>query len=133
MAANMTGADGTSQHIVAFGGGGLSVEPEHRLLDEYILDLTGKSQPRVCFVGTASGDAESYLLRFYQTLAVGRGRAGHLALFRRTVTDIRAFILEHDVVYVGGGNTANLLAIWRLHGLDTVLREAWAAGVVLCG
>ena len=58
---------------------------------------------------------------------------GHLALFRREVADLRRFVLAQDLVYVGGGNTANLLAVWRTHGLDRIFREAWEAGVVLAG
>ena len=56
-----------------------------------------------------------------------------MALFERRIGDLRAHVLAQDVVYVGGGNTANMLAIWRAHGLDRVLTEAWHAGVVLCG
>src|SRR5574341_1251071 len=126
-------AAGAVRHIVALGGGGFSMEPENRLLDDYILVLTGKAQPRVCFLPTASGDADGYLLRYYQAFADGRCRATHLALFQRTVADVRAFVLEQDVVYVGGGNTANMLAVWRAHDLDVALRQAWEAGVVLCG
>ena len=66
--------------------------------------------------------------------AVGfRAAPSDLGLFERTVADLRGFVLDQDVVYVGGGNTASLLAVWRMHGLDAVLREAWEAGIVLCG
>lgn len=56
-----------------------------------------------------------------------------LPLFRRDGRDIKRFLLEQDVIYVGGGNTANLLAVWRLHGVDRAIRAAWRRGVVLCG
>ena len=65
--------------------------------------------------------------------AHGTANRSHLELFRRTVTDLRAFVLAQDIVYVGGGNTANMLAVWRVHGLDTILREAYESGVLLCG
>ncbi len=122
-----------TRHIVAMGGGGFSREPENPLMDDFILGLTGKAEPKVCSVPTAQGDADSYLLRFYQAFAARRCRPTHLGLFHRTVDDIRRFVLEQDVIYVAGGNTANLLAVWRVHGLDSVLREAWDAGIVLCG
>lgn len=115
------------------GGGGFSDEPENPLLDDFVLSLTGKPKPRVCFVPTASGDSEGYVKLFYDAFLGERAEASHLALFRRTVPDLRAFLLSQDVVYVGGGNTISMLAVWRAHGLDLVLREAWEAGVVLCG
>ena len=119
--------------IVAIGGGGCGLEPENRALDAYLLGVTGKSTPKVCFIPTASGDDASYLLRFYATFAAYDCRATHLALFHRSVRDIRALLLEQDLIYVGGGNTAAMLAIWRQHGVDSVLREAWDSGILLCG
>lgn len=123
--------------IVTMGGGGFSMEPENLALDAYVLGLAaaraGGRAPRVCFVGTASGDSERYLLNFYAAMARLPCVASHLPLFQRAAYDLREFVLSRDVVYVGGGNTANLLAVWRLHGLDGILREAWDAGVVLAG
>ncbi len=121
------------RRIVALGGGGFSMEPDNPLLDDYILGLTGRARPRVCFVPTASGDADGYVARFYRAFARRGCLATHLPLFQREAADLRAVILDQDAVYVGGGNTVNMLAIWRAHGLDRVLREAWEAGVVLCG
>ncbi len=119
--------------IVAMGGGGFSMEPDNPLLDDYVLSLATSPQPRVCFVPTASGDADSYIVKFYTAFGNGRSVPTHLSLFRRSVDDLRTFILAQDIVYVGGGNTANMLAAWRVHGLDDVLREAWSRGVILCG
>ncbi len=121
------------KQIVAMGGGGFSMEPDNPLLDDFILGLAGKPRPKVCFVPTASGDAAGYVLRFYQAFPLKRAEASFLGLFPRTEPDLRAFVLSQDVIYVGGGSTVNLLAVWRAHGLDTILREAWDAGVVLCG
>ena len=99
-----------------------------------MLSLARSGRPRVCFVPTASGDSPVYVANFY------RAFSGHhdcepsdLGLFERTVADLRGFVLSQDVIWVGGGNTASLLAVWRMHGLDVVLREAWEQGVVLCG
>jgi dipeptidase E len=121
------------RQIVAMGGGGFSMEPDNPLLDEFVLSLARSSRPRVCFLPTASGDADSYLARFYRAFAAFNCRPAELRLFNRDVLDLESFVLAQDVIYVGGGNTANLLAIWRAHGLDRVLRRAWEDGVVLCG
>src|SRR5215207_4533312 len=107
------------------GGGGFSMEPENPLLDEFVLSLARRERPRVCFVATASGDAESYVASFYRAFSAFDCRPSDLQLFARKVADPRAFVLSQDVIYVGGGNTANLLAVWRTHGLDAVFREAW--------
>ena len=119
--------------IVALGGGGFSMEPDNPLLDRYILGLTGKTRPRICFLPTASGDADGLIVKFYTAFGAERCQPVHLALFRRTVSDIRSLLLSQDVIYVGGGNTINMLAIWRAHGVDEILAEAWREGVVLAG
>ena len=109
------------------------MESDNPLLDDYVLSLVGSDKPRICFLPTASGDSDSYIVSFYNAFGGSRAAPTHLSLFRRTIDDLRAFILDQDIVYVGGGNTANLLAIWRVHELDEVLREAWLNGVILCG
>lgn len=119
-------------HIVAMGGGGFSMEPENPLLDDYVLSLVPSGRPRVCFVPTASGDSEDYVERFHDAFS-GRADTAHLTLFRRDDTDLRETVLAQDIIYVGGGSTVNLLALWRAHGLDVILREAHEAGVVLAG
>ncbi len=118
--------------IVPFGG--LRPRPGalHPLVD-YLLKLTGKPRPKVACIPTATGDAPEHLLAFYNRIPAARAERSHLSLFHRTVTDIRAYLLEQDLIWVGGGNTANMLAVWRVHGVDRALREAWEAGVVLTG
>jgi dipeptidase E len=120
----------SDRHIVALGGGGFSDDDPR--LDDFILGLCGKQRPKVCFVGTATGDSSFYLRRFYDAFPRGRADPSHLALFSRPNRPLEE-LLDEDVVYVGGGSTANLLAVWKLHGLDAVLREAWERGVVLAG
>jgi dipeptidase E len=125
-----------SRWVVAMGGGGFSMEPENPLLDDALLDLVrrtrSRDRPRICFIGTASGDSEGHIATFHAAFD-DRTEATHLALFDRTVEDIGAFLLEQDAVYVGGGNTANMLAIWRIHGVDVGLRAAYEDGVVMAG
>lgn len=125
------------------GGGGFSMATDGTALptplDAFVLELgtrrsvaRRRDRPRVCFVATASGDGGEYVARFraaFETVA----DTSDLALFSRTVDDLEAFILDQDVVYVGGGNTASLLAVWRAHGVDRALRAAHEAGVVLAG
>ncbi len=123
--------------IVALGGGGFSMETA-RALDDHVLALTGVERPRVCFLPTASGDADHYIVRFYRAFA-GRAEASHLSLFRRDRSpgavegDPRAHLLAQDLIYVGGGSVISLLGAWLAHGLDHVLEEAWRGGTVLCG
>jgi dipeptidase E len=121
--------------IVAFGGGGFSMEWGNTLLDDHVLSLTGVERPRVCFLPTASGDADHYVVRFYRAFPATRCEPSHISLFRREtgVGDPRAHLLAQDLVYVGGGSLVSLLGTWRAHGLDQVLREAWQSGVVMCG
>lgn len=122
------------QQIVAFGGGGFSQESGNPLLDDFALSLSGAKAPRVCFLPTASGDADHYIVRFYNAFR-DCARASHVSLFRRErgVSDIREHLLSQDVIYVGGGSVISLLGTWRAHGIDEILREAWESGVVLCG
>jgi dipeptidase E len=122
------------RQVVAFGGGGFSQEAGNPLLDDYVLGLTGRASPRVCFLPTASGDADHYIVRFYNAFR-DRARPSHISLFRRErgVQDIRAHLLAQQVIYVGGGSLISMLGVWRAHGLDEMLGDAYRAGVVLCG
>ncbi len=120
--------------IVAMGGGGFATEPENLLLEQYVLSLSRNHiKPRVCFLPTASGDSENYIERFYTSFGKLDAVPSHLPLFGLTVRDIRAFLLEQDVIYIGGGNTLNMLLIWQKRSIDTILREAAENGTILCG
>ena len=122
--------------IVAMGGGGFQMEPDNPLLDDHVLALAragaGRARPRICLIPTASHDDDG-LIGDFERLFASRAEPSVLRLFDRTGDDLRSVVLGQDAVYVTGGNTANLLALWRLHGLDEILREAWMAGVVLAG
>jgi peptidase E len=127
-------------HVVALGGGGFSMEPNNPLLDDFILSLSPRQPARVCFVPTASADSATYIARFYRAFA-GKCIATDLTLFDAPALprhpaetrDLADYVREQDIFYVGGGSTANLLAIWRAHGLDSLLRKAWRAGAVMSG
>ncbi|MEO1126973.1 MAG: peptidase E [Cyanobacteria bacterium J06639_16] len=126
--------------IVAMGGGGFSMEPDNLLLDDFVLSLASRTPAKVCFIPTASADSASYLVKFYRAFS-GRAIATDLTIFDPSAvprqpshtSEIASFVADQDILYVGGGNTANLLAMWRVHGLDNVLYEAWCGGKILCG
>ncbi|HET7589223.1 MAG TPA: peptidase E [Solirubrobacterales bacterium] len=123
------------RQIVALGGGGFSMESGNPLLDDYVLGLTRAERPRVCFLPSASGDADHYIVRFYRAFSAHRCEPSHISLFRREQgpIDLRRHLLSQDLIYVGGGSVVSLLGVWRAHGIDSILREAWEAGVILCG
>ncbi|MGD6942376.1 Type 1 glutamine amidotransferase-like domain-containing protein [Cytobacillus gottheilii] len=121
------------KQIIALGGGGFSMEPDNPLLDSYILNQSNKSKPKICFVPTASGDSDSYTSRFYQFFEQMNCEPSHLSLFKPPTRDLAGFLLEKDIIYVGGGNTKNLLALWKEWGLDLVMKEAWEQGIILAG
>jgi dipeptidase E len=120
---------------IALLGGGFTFD-EDGLLDDWLLGHARVPRPKVCFLPTASGDASGYSERFLQVFRTRHDcEPSVLPLFRRELDDeaLRAFVLDQDVVYVGGGNTANMLAVWRVHGVDRLLREAYDRGTLLCG
>lgn len=97
------------------------------------LELTGKARPRVVLVMTASGDDPTYLTQMYSALSDVSCDVDHLALFTQPNRDPATLLPAADVIWVGGGSVANLLALWRLHGVDTAMREAWESGTILAG
>jgi dipeptidase E len=120
------------RQIIALGGGGFSMEPENLALDRYILSQARAPAPAVAFVPTASGDSDNYVVRFYTAYGGLPCRPAHVPFFRRT-PDLRSYLLAQDVIYVGGGNTKSMLAVWHEWSLPQILREAWESGIVLAG
>ncbi|KZE67796.1 peptidase [Fictibacillus phosphorivorans] len=120
------------KQIIAMGGGGFSMEPENKRLDHYILQQCKAAQPRVCFVPTASGDSDGYIERFYKAFKAENCISSHLSLFSPPL-DLKDFVNQQDIFYVGGGNTKNLLTLWREWGLDALLRTAYEEGKILAG
>lgn len=121
--------------ILAMGGGGFTAGPADPALDELVLRLARTPRPRICLLPTAGGDSEHQIRRFYETYQDRLCEPSHISLFRlgREPVPLKEHLLSQDAIYVGGGSMVNLLAIWRAQGLDTILREAWQAGVVLAG
>jgi dipeptidase E len=113
------------RQILAIGG-----YPWGTALEAYLLEIARGD--RICFVPTAAAEEPEYLVNLYESFG-RRARPSHLLFHPWPPQGLRDFVLSQDVIYVPGGNTANMLAIWRVHGLDGILREAWESGVVLAG
>jgi len=117
--------------LLALGGAGFA-DPDSAVLDGFALGLSGATRPRICLLATACGDASAYIQAFYRTFRE-RAQCSHLSLFQREAREPRELLLEQDLLYIGGGSTANLLALWRLHRVDRAVREAYEQGVILVG
>jgi dipeptidase E len=126
---------GTKRHIIAMGGGGFSDGRRGRGLDEYVVAQSKNDRPRVCFIPTASGDAQVYIDRFYRAFANLGARPTHLTLFmpQKTRLGIADFLAGQDIIYIGGGNTRNLLILWKAWDLVTALKRAYESGVIIAG
>lgn len=120
------------RHIVAIGGGSFRTDPGNPL-DDFLLALTGKERPRVLLVPTAGGDAEPVIEAFRRSFLERHCTASVLRLFVREHEDLAPIVIEQDLILVGGGNTANQQAIWRVHGADRLLVRAWEQGTVMAG
>jgi len=119
----------TERHIVAMGGGQDVGDPVFR----YASDLVDRPRPKVCLVPTAASAVPISVMRFLSVFPADRFEPTYLDLFNRDDRDLRDFVCSQDLIFVGGGNTANLLAVWRVHGLDEIFRRVWEAGIVLAG
>jgi peptidase E len=126
-------ADGR-RHVVAIGGGMLMPRDGTPFHVQHAIALSGKPAPRLCVLNQAVGDDPAYYLRFYDRLANSPAEVRHLSLFPMpNVPDPEDFLLSQDIIFVGGGSVANMIAVWRVHGIDQILRKAWHAGIVLAG
>ncbi len=122
-----------TRRILAIGGGAYA--GVDRPLPRYLLSLTGKLNPLVYYLPTAAGDAPPGIVRWYETMNELECRPRHLRLFNDSngLKNLEAKLLSADAIFVGGGNTMNMLAVWKIHGVDKILRKAWERGTVLAG
>ncbi len=118
--------------IIAIGGGGFLAEPRNYALEKYILDQTGKARPSVLMIPTARGDDAEYVAKFHAAFGELGARTQHLPFFHRT-PDLQSVLLAQDAIFVGGGNTRSMLAVWREWGLPELLKLAYDSGIVLGG
>ncbi|NQW18590.1 MAG: peptidase E [Chloroflexi bacterium] len=121
------------KQIFGIGGDFFLPQWQRPLLREHLLTLSPAARPKVCYVGTATGDAAHNTVEFYKEFGRHDCETSHLSLYSPPQKDIRSFVLRHDIIYVGGGNTKNLMAIWNEWGFGDIMREAWEAGIVLSG
>ena len=120
------------RQIISIGGGGFGRNPGQGIIEQYILDQTKKRKPKICFIPTATGDLEAYKLNYYATFANLNCQPTHLDFFKRT-PDLEKLISSQDAIFVGGGNTKSMLAVWRDWGLDQILKKAYEKGTVMSG
>jgi peptidase E len=126
----------TQKHIIAGSGGFVYNDWQLRVgpILKYAFQVSGKERPKFCLIATARGDDRSVIASFYNACSFENVQASHLELFPMpNHDDVEAFILSQDVIWVGGGSVANLLAVWRVHGLDKILKKAWEKGIILTG
>ena len=121
-----------SRNIIAIGGGGFGANPGQGIIEEYILKQTKKKNPKICFIPTATGDNEAYKVNFYSTFTNLNCCPSHLDFFKRT-PDLNDLILNQDAIFVGGGNTKSMLAVWKEWGLDKILKKAYRDGILMSG
>ncbi len=121
-----------SRNIIAIGGGGFGANPGQGIIEKYILKQTKKKNPKICFIPTATGDNEAYKVNFYSTFTNLGCSPSHLDFFKRT-PNLKDLILNQDAIFVGGGNTKSMLAVWKEWGLDKLLKIAYKNGVVMSG
>ena len=120
------------KQIIAIGGGGFGRNPNQRIIEKYIIDQSSEGRPNVLFIPTASAEDKSYTVNFYSCFNGLNCNPSHLNLFQRTPR-IEGLINKADIIYVGGGNTKSMLAVWKEWKLDKLLFKAYNKGTVLAG
>ena len=118
--------------IIAIGGGGFGRNPNHQKIEKYILSFTRKDNPNIVFIPTASADDKGYIVNFYSCFSKLNCNPSHITFFQRTPR-LDSIVNKADVIYVGGGNTKSMLAVWREWKLDQLLLKAYQKGKILCG
>ncbi len=121
------------RQVIAMGGGGFSMEPKNPLLDKYIISQARKQNPSVCFFPHATDDAVRYVFNFFKAFTQLDVKPTFLSLFTPHTSELESFLMEQDVIYVGGGNTKSMLALWREWNLVEYLWKAYENGTVLAG
>jgi len=120
------------KNIVAIGGGGFGRSVKDLRIEEYILNLSDKEKPNICFIPTATGDNDAYKVNYYDVFTKFNCNPTHIDFFKRTI-DLSLHIPKQDIIFVGGGNTKSMIAVWKDWGLDKLLKQAYEKGTVMCG
>ncbi len=120
------------KNIVAIGGGGFGRSLGTLEIEKYIISLANKKRPKICFIPTASGDSDLYKLNFYRAFSKLDCISSHIDFFSRT-ENLEEKVLTQDIIYVGGGNTKSMLAVWKEWDLHRILQNAYEKGIVMSG
>ena len=120
------------KQIIAIGGGGFGRVIKDLKIERYIKSQSSKTNPKICFIPTATGDDQGYIDNFYKAFNELGCETSHINFFKRTI-DLKSHILNQDIIYVGGGNTKSMLAVWKEWGLDLILEEAYQEGIIMSG
>ena len=120
------------KQIIAIGGGGFGREIKDLKIEKYIVDQSKARIPKICFIPTATGDDQVYIDTFYEAFNSLGCKTSHINFFKRTI-NLKEHILDQDIIYVGGGNTKSMLAVWREWGLDKILFEAYKNNIIMSG
>jgi len=120
------------KQIIAIGGGGFGRVIKDLKIEKYIRSQSSKDNPKICFIPTATGDDSSYIENFYKAFDSLGCKTSHIDFFKRTI-NLRPHILDQDIIYVGGGNTKSMLAVWKEWGLDIILKEAYENNIIMSG
>lgn len=121
------------KQIIAIGGGGFTSENPNLKIENYLLTQTKKDKPKICFLPQASHEAPEYILKFLETFMKLGAEPSWVSLFGRVEDSWKRKILEQDIIYVGGGNTKSMIALWKAWGMDQILKEAYSKGIVMSG
>jgi aminopeptidase N len=120
------------RQIIAIGGGGFGREIGDLKIEKYIVKQSKKTIPKICFIPTATGDDQGYIDNFYKAFKSIDCIASHVDFFKRTI-DLKSHILDQDIIYVGGGNTKSMLAVWKEWNLDLILKQAYEKNIIMSG
>ncbi len=120
------------KQIIAIGGGGFGREIKDLKIEKYIVDQCQKENPSICFVPTATGDDAGYIENFYKAFDSLNCKTSNIDFFKRTI-NLQEHICNQDIIFVGGGNTKSMLAVWREWGLDKLLLKAYSNGTIMSG
>ena len=121
-----------NKQIVAIGGGGFGRSIGNLKIEKYIINLSKKENPKICFIPTATGDDNAYKVNFYRAFCSLNCIPSHIDFFKRTI-DLKEYIKNQDIIYIGGGNTKSMLGVWREWDLDKILEAAYKEGKIMCG
>ncbi|MCE5293693.1 MAG: peptidase E [Chlamydiales bacterium] len=122
-----------AKQIIAHGGCGFSSPQSKQIIEKYILAQSGKDNPRISFLPQASSESQEYVAKFFDVFCSLEAKPSWVSLFGRVESSWKEKLLQQDIIYVGGGNTKSMLALWREWGVDKVLKEAYNRGIILAG